>query len=319
MKKVLFACLFLLCPVVATAQDAASAVNFADPAFDRYVDIAALGAAWENQDAAALTDAALQLAEGEKALFRSHSAFTAKDVFAKALAVAADQKDKATLERLDRIAKASGDNEFATKVTQTARLSAESRSILPNPTHLKIADDIEKTNHFYFDMSDLISRIRVSGDKKGLAILRDHIKQVSPAGAVTQESLDSLVQLANESEATMGNVPEAEQNVGIALEKLAGESRNDLRKLLQAVQQHQQNHGGGFHGGRGGFHGGHGGFHGGHGGWGPGNSLQTPNYRYTEFNSMTLGPIIIRTDQWGNRSWRPRNAPLASPWRTGAF
>ena len=43
-----------------------------DAAFARYMDIDFLRAAWQALDAAALADAGLQLAEGERVLFRSH-------------------------------------------------------------------------------------------------------------------------------------------------------------------------------------------------------------------------------------------------------
>ena len=234
MKKV-YACVLMLCPMVALAQDAANqsaaeetptvSAEFVDPAFDRYVDVSLLGAAWESQDAAALTDVALQLAEGEKALFRSHKTFTSKDVFEKALAVAADQKDSATLERLAKIAKACDCKDFAAKVAQTTKLAADSRAILPNLKFLKVADN-GKVNHHYIYTAGLISRVRVTGDKKALASIKEQIKQTKPEGEVTKESLDALAKLADESDVATGEVPEAERNVGFALEKLAGESRH---------------------------------------------------------------------------------------------
>lgn len=312
MKKMLCACVLLLCPMVATAQVMPTvSAEFADPAFDRFVDLAALGDAWNNQDAAALTDAALLLAEGEKVLFRSHNAFTSKDVLAKALTVAADQKDTVTLERLGKIAGASGDSGFATTVAQTTRLSAGSRSIVPS-SNIRITDDIEKTNHYYFNMTDLVTRMRNAGDKTGLVTLRGQIKQVKPEGVITQESLDSLVKLTEESEAAIGNVSEAQQQVGNALEKLAGESRSGLRCQ-----------------GRVGF------------GWNSqpcnnfmGSALQCsrcgwqrPSFtspisgtRYTEVDSRLLGKIYVRTcPMTGQKQWRPASAPLNSPWRTGLF
>lgn len=224
----------LFCPLSVPAQEAATetaeeatptlSAEFVDPAFARYVDMAFLGAAWENQDAAALTDAALQLVEGEKALFRSHKTFTSKAVFEKALSVAADRKDTATLERLGKIAKACECKEFAALVARTTKLASESRAIVPNSELLKVTAD-GKGNYYYINTFDLLSRVRVSGDKKGLAAIKAEIKQVKPEGTVTQESLDALIKLADESEAAMEDVPAEEQSVGLALEKLAGESR----------------------------------------------------------------------------------------------
>lgn len=225
----------LFCPLAVSAQEAAKpeatgeamttlSAEFVDPAFARYIDLAFLGAAWENQDAAALTDAAVQLAEGEKVLFRSHKAFTSKSVFEKALAVAADKKDAATLERLGKIAKACDCKDFAAEVARTTKLASESRALVPNVDFLKISED-GKANYYYINTSDLISRVRVAGDKKGLASIKEEIKQVKPEGTVTKESIDALLKLADESETVMGDIPADEQNIGLALEKLAGESR----------------------------------------------------------------------------------------------
>ena len=58
----------------------------------------------------------------------------------------------------------------------------------------------------------------------------------------------------------------------------------------------------------------------GNGGHGVQNRVTSPfsGTTYTTFNSATRGPIIIKTDQFGNRSWRGANEP-AGFWRQGAF
>src|SRR5690348_10316522 len=55
-----------------TPPSAANLAEFSDPAFARYVDVYAAGRALLDGDAAALTDAALALAEGERVLLRQH-------------------------------------------------------------------------------------------------------------------------------------------------------------------------------------------------------------------------------------------------------
>src|SRR5262245_61010621 len=82
------------------------AVVVDDPAFERYVDMEALAEAWEDRDAEALTDIGLQLAEGERVLLRSHKGITAEQVLTVAARLAADQRDKKTLQRLSRAAEA---------------------------------------------------------------------------------------------------------------------------------------------------------------------------------------------------------------------
>jgi hypothetical protein len=166
-----------------------------------------------------LTDAALQLAEGERVLFRNHKTFTSKAVFEKALAVAADQKDKETLERLAKIAKANGDDTFAAKVAQTAKLSAASRAV--GSAYNPVKGD--KTDYYFINTSSLIERARVAGDKKGLASIADEVKKNQEQ--IGQESADALLKLVTESQQSIGEVSAEEQKSSIALEKLAGESR----------------------------------------------------------------------------------------------
>ena len=55
----------------------ASTVELVDPAFGQYIDIRLLWQGWGSMDAGMLTDAALQLAEGERVLMRSHKAGSA--------------------------------------------------------------------------------------------------------------------------------------------------------------------------------------------------------------------------------------------------
>jgi hypothetical protein len=222
----------LLCPIFALAEEAAQegaeettqtrSAEFVDPAFDRYIDIAFLGLAWETQDASALTDAALQLAEGERILLRSHKTFTSKAVLEKALAVATDQKDTATLERIAKIAKASGDENFVAKVTQTTKLSAASRAITTGYNPVKE----DKTDYYFINTSELIERVRVTGDKKALTDIAEDIKKNKES--IGQECTDALLKLVTESQQAIGDVSSEEQQYAFALEKLAGESRLPL-------------------------------------------------------------------------------------------
>jgi hypothetical protein len=219
----------LLCPVFAFAEEATQdnteettqtlSAEFVDPAFNRYIDIAFLGLAWETQDAGALTDAALQLAEGERILLRSHKTFTSKAVLEKALAVAADQKDTATLERIAKVAKANGDERFAAQVAQTIKLSATSRSITTSYNPVKE----DKADYYFINTSELIERVRVAGDKKALAAIAEEVKKNKDQ--IGQESADALLKLIAESQQTVGDVSDEEQQLAFALEKLAGESR----------------------------------------------------------------------------------------------
>ncbi|MDR2755393.1 MAG: hypothetical protein LBC20_06770 [Planctomycetaceae bacterium] len=222
----------LLCPSFAFAEETAQegteettqtrSAEFVDPAFDRYINIAFLGLAWETQDASALTDAALQLAEGERILLRSHKTFTSKTVLEKALAVATDQKDTVTLERIAKIAKANGDERFVDKVTQTIKLAAASRAITTSYNPVKE----DKIDYYFINTSELIERVRVTGDKKVLADIADDIKKNKEQ--IGQESADALLKIITESQQAVGDVSGEEQQSAFALEKLAGESRFPL-------------------------------------------------------------------------------------------
>lgn len=84
------------------AQNASASALPADPAFDKYVDLQLLRRAWRDLDAPLLTDVALQLAEAESRLKRSHKAISADRLFAVAIRVAARYGHRATLLRLQR-------------------------------------------------------------------------------------------------------------------------------------------------------------------------------------------------------------------------
>jgi len=75
-----------------------------DPAFDRFVDPLAVGRAWDSLDAAALTDGALALMEGERVLLRPHRGLPTKDIVTTAARLAVERRDEASLSRLEKAA-----------------------------------------------------------------------------------------------------------------------------------------------------------------------------------------------------------------------
>ena len=92
-----------------------------DRAFDQYVDMVRLQEAWDRLSAAALADAGLQLAEGERVLFRSHKALPADAVLKAAANIAVEKRDKQTLERLAKAARVLGS--WAPSIRSTTRPS----------------------------------------------------------------------------------------------------------------------------------------------------------------------------------------------------
>lgn len=122
--------------VAAASTDAAAekvgepAPDFNDPAFARYVDLLQLGQAWDSLDPVLLTDCALQLAEGERILMRSHKAITSDEVLELATKVA-EKRDRATLDRLAKVCEARKDSPALEKVTAARKLAMATRSSVP--------------------------------------------------------------------------------------------------------------------------------------------------------------------------------------------
>ncbi|MDR1485687.1 MAG: hypothetical protein LBT09_12810 [Planctomycetaceae bacterium] len=206
-----------------------------DSVFEQYVDIDLLADAWDAQDAAGLVDAALQFAKGEKELFRQHKVFASQKLFNTALRIAADKKDTVTLERLEKIAKAIGDETFASKVASTAKLSAASRSIIPAEC-LAVEKDNSNGLSWASFFSGIIERFRYLGDEKSLEIFEKNFKQIWDTNDdlkknLSKEQVDSLVKLSGESRAAIAQTPQEDVDTAYELEKLSGESRVNLGRV----------------------------------------------------------------------------------------
>lgn len=104
-----------------------------DPGFARHVDLLLLGTAWDNHDAALMTDVGLQLAEGERILMRPHLALKSEQILEFAAHLAGDRKDKPTLARLARAAEARKDPALVALVArQAAQAEAADGHPLPH-------------------------------------------------------------------------------------------------------------------------------------------------------------------------------------------
>ena len=136
MKKVLiFACIVslgLLHAGIALADDVNSK-KVTDPAFDKYVDAELMDAAVQAADPALMTDIALQLAEGERILLRSHKGISSGDMMKAAAKLAAVKGDKATEARLKNVAEKLGKSELVAELASFAKLDGASRSAVPVP------------------------------------------------------------------------------------------------------------------------------------------------------------------------------------------
>ena len=119
-------------PAAATPE-AALALQGAetDDLFEQYVSLSHLGSAWRNLDAAAMTDSALQFAEAERVLLRSHGSIKASQVFDLAIRVATEKGDKVSLARLAKSLERSGDKDRLGQVNLALQAAGTSRAVDP--------------------------------------------------------------------------------------------------------------------------------------------------------------------------------------------
>ncbi len=102
-----------------------------DRGFDKFVDLDLLRVALQDLDAELVTDIALQMADGERVLMRSHKAVSADELLGVAIRLGGQQKDSATLMRLAKAVKTLGRTnhqaqvENARKLVLQLRLSAQ--------------------------------------------------------------------------------------------------------------------------------------------------------------------------------------------------
>jgi hypothetical protein len=140
-----------------------------DAGFDQFVDLKLLGEALNDQDAAALCDLALQLINGEQALLRAHKSIKARTVLDVALRYAVAKKDRATLDRMAKIADKLNDTELKQQVSASQPLLAAARSpgISVKLDELDVNDVLT-----YQSYSKEILRARALQDKEDLEALK---------------------------------------------------------------------------------------------------------------------------------------------------
>lgn len=192
--RALLATLFLLAPLttlVVLADDpppADPAPIRPDSAFDKYFESDTLTRGWDDTDPAALADALLQLAEGERVLLREHrGGLSVKKLFPMVLKVAADRRDKATL---DRLATATAKNpalaEFAAAVKAAQALSAAPRSTGPaltipggeiDPATVAAFADLNRDIRHATLLADKEALKEIAGSIDGYANLTDEQQQ----------------------------------------------------------------------------------------------------------------------------------------------
>jgi hypothetical protein len=115
-------------PAAASSAATAVANHWRDPAFDAVVDVRLLGRAWSELDLALATDVALQLAEGERILERSHRVVTADQAFDLAVQLASQSSDDGAVARLERVLEKQQREELLAQLRSARKLSGMVRS-----------------------------------------------------------------------------------------------------------------------------------------------------------------------------------------------
>jgi hypothetical protein len=198
------------------APAASTTLSINDPAFDRYVDLSTLSAAVADVDAAALTDLALQLAQGEKTLLRSHRAVKAERIFDLAVKAAIEKRDTVTIERLAKGAGALGLKEAAEKISLAKSLASAPRSA---KRELNVAiDDLSQESFKALQTWRLaVEAAKFAGNKKALTELVTEAEVIGDFKEGVRKQLKSL------AEDALKSVPEGESDD--VLEKLVSSSR----------------------------------------------------------------------------------------------
>lgn len=191
-----------------------------DPAFAQFVDLKLLGTAWSELDANLMADVALQLANGEEILQRSHKGVTARQVMEVAMQLAAETNRPDVMDRLIRAAKARNNNELASALSTTRKLASTSRADGPPPVALDQLSASELA--LVKAWSSKIKSVRLEGDRDALRELDGQIPRIVDLSDKQRQSLKNLVGEAIKS------LPEGSSEktaAGKLLDKLSAGSR----------------------------------------------------------------------------------------------
>ena len=191
-----------------------------DPAFDQFVDPLAVGRAWDSLDAAALTDGALALMEGERVLLRPHRGLPTKDVVTTAARLAVERRDEASLSRLEKAAATQQRDDLKQLVAAARSAGAASKTaVVPvdigtvSPAQYRVCSDVNRA----------ALRARLTGNSRYI------IPIVTPEGdVIVPGTVPAPVSLPLRQQvvALCGDLPEKPSVDTAALDRLAAASRS---------------------------------------------------------------------------------------------
>ena len=190
-----------------------------DPAFDRFIDPLGVGRAWDILDAAALTDGALALMEGERVLLRPHRGLSTKDVVTTAARLAVERGDEASLTRLEKAASTQQRDDLK-------QLVAAARSAGPAGKAAAVPVDIGSVSPEQYSACTSVNRAalraRLTGNSRYITpIVTAEGDVVVPSTVPAPVSLPLRQQVA----ALCGDLPEQPLVNSAALDRLAAVSR----------------------------------------------------------------------------------------------
>ncbi|WP_437203443.1 hypothetical protein [Planctomicrobium sp. SH664] len=207
----------------ATEGEAFEGADLYDPAFNTYLDISLLGYAWSNKDAKLLTDLALQLAEGERVLLRTHKAGSAKELLAIAAKVAVDADDKEALARVAQAATALKYDDIVALTKSSNKLAGASRKDEP-ALQVSVEEMPVEQIAAYRWVLDQLKGAELLGDKKSLEGFGDWIDQ---AQGLNETQKAYLKRRFGEVMARPDDNSMKDNRFASTVSKLDGESRGD--------------------------------------------------------------------------------------------
>jgi hypothetical protein len=193
--------------------------DIVDPAFERYADYGLLLKAYSGMNPELLTDAGLQLAEGERILLRPHKAFPADAILSLAVKAAAEKKDKAALDRLAKVAEKRDSAALKSQIAAAQKLGGQSRAI--DPALMVSVDEITPEQFLVFqELVRELRRARTLGDRATVEKLAEEAKTAT----LPEKKRDYLVKSTSDCLAAMPKERVADPVVG-SLDKLVATSR----------------------------------------------------------------------------------------------
>lgn len=204
-------------PFAQAEEPAPQAAAVQDAAFDRFADLSILDDAMKGGRADVVLDLALQLAEGERVLLRSHKAVSADELFAAALQLASETGDKDTLARLSKAAKGLNKTELAGKIAAAEKLGAASRSAAGPELSLPVESTSLEAFALFKATLNSVKAAKVAKDVDELQLIDAELEKSEIFDDAQKQTLKKVLSDA------VASVPA--EKAPSALAKLAGASR----------------------------------------------------------------------------------------------